>query len=642
MACAIQFIGTQIFEDMREHTSRGHRGWLALLLGLALTHALIYLSLVPPWQHYDEPAHFERLYWVAESRFRSTPSGASRFLPAEIDASRCEFHFWGKDPCSPPLPYEKLPTLESLGVSSQPLYYYLSAPFQLLFPYASVEIQLYIGRLVSVMLYLLTVVIAHMLLRDLFPEDQEVKWIVPALIALIPAYADVMSGLNNDAGAVAIFSFLLWGIVRLMRDGWSLWSLAWVSGAAILALFTKRTVAIGLLLGLAAILLSGRMFKWWAWVLGGALVIGLILSAFSWSGSASWYELDSPGPEAVRVPSDGPVGRQAMCVREGRHLVQELAPDQVKTLQGQTVTLGGWVRATSSEGTIPFPAVDDGTTLYTQTVMVRSEWQFHAMTVTVQPKAVALQVQLLPQPGEAVCYDGMVLARGEFPLNESPGFKDARGEMGTWSGRPFLNILSNGSGERGWPRVRPWASEVVYGSGLLYGADPTLFVQSVLDWKRTGLIYGAVLNNLFQSFWARFGWNQVTLEDHDYSALLIPTLLGLGGCVIACIRSLVTGHHSFPWQRRTIAFLVLATVLVWGIAMLAYSHPMLSNVRRIYFAVARYTYPTIIPSMLFLYLGWRALIPNRWGRFLSIFLLLGMIWLDVVSLLGAILPYYYT
>jgi len=87
---------------------------------------------------------------------------------------------------------------------------------------------------------------------------------------------------------------------------------------------------------------------------------------------------------------------------------------------------------------------------------------------------------------------------------------------------------------------------------------------------------------------------------------------------------------------------VLATVLVWGIAMLAYSHPILLNVRRIYFAVARYTYPTIIPTVLFLYLGWRALIPNRWGRFLTIFLLLGMIWLDVVSLLGAILPYYYT
>jgi hypothetical protein len=85
----------------------------------------------------------------------------------------------------------------------------------------------------------------------------------------------------------------------------------------------------------------------------------------------------------------------------------------------------------------------------------------------------------------------------------------------------------------------------------------------------------------------------------------------------------------------------LATLLVWGIAMVAYSHPMLSNLPRIHIAAARYTYPTIIPTMLFLYLGWRALVPNQWRRSLSVFLLLGMVGLDMASLLGTILPYYY-
>lgn len=331
-----------------------------------------------------------------------------------------------------------------------------------------------------------------------------------------------------------------------------------------------------------------------------------------------------------------------MCVKGHRYLVQDLAPAQVKTLQGQTMTLGGWVRASSSREVIRFPSVYDGTTLYTRTVTATSEWQFHAVTMTIQPKASALQVRLSPQNEAAICYDGIVLAHGEFPLDQTPQFGDSYASKGVWAGQPFVNLLSNSSGEQGWPRLQPWASELIHRSGLLYGADPTLFVQSILDWRRTGWVYQAVWQNLVQSFWARFGWNQVALGYHAYSALLLLAYLGLGGCLILCFRSLVTRHHSFPWQRRTIAFLVLATVLVWGIAMLAYSHPMLLNVRRIFYAVARYTYPTIIPTVLFLYLGWRALIPNRWGRFLTIILLLGMIWLDVVSLLGAILPYYYT
>jgi len=625
---------------MRERVPRSRRGWQALLLGLTLVRGLIYVSVVPPWQHYDEPKHLERLYWVVESRFRSAPSEASRFFPAEIDASKCEFHLWGKDPCPSSPPYEKLPDLESLGVSSQPVYYYLTAPLQL-FRYAPIETKLYVGRLASAMLYLLTVLVAHLLLRDLFPEDQDVRWIVPALIAWIPAYVDEMTGLNNDAGAVAIFSLLLWGIVRLMRNGWSPLSVVWVSGAAILAWFTKRTVAIGLPLGLVAILLSCRMLKWWAWVLGGMLAIGLIVSAVSWSGSAYWYEINSPGPEAVRAPSNGPVGQQAICIKGDRYLVQELATAQVKTLQGKTVTLGGWVRAASPGKMIRFPSLYDGNTLHTQTVTTTSEWQFRAMTMTIQPAVSVLQVRLSPQNQESVCYDGIVLAHGEFTLGEPPYFEDSYGGKGIWAGQSFVNLLSNGSGEQGWPRLQPGVSRLVYSSGLLYGADPTLFIQSVLDWKRTGGVYGAVLNNLFQSFWARFGWNHVGLAESYYSVLLIPTLLGLGGCVLLFIQSLVPAHY-FSWQRRTMAFLALATLLVWGIAMVAYSHPMLSNLPRIHIAVARYTYPTIIPTMLFLYLGWRALVPNQWRRFLPVFLLMGMVWLEVASLLGAILPYYYT
>ncbi|HEY80691.1 MAG TPA: hypothetical protein G4O05_06380, partial [Caldilineae bacterium] len=44
--------------------SREHRAGLILLL--ALLNGLLYLFLVPPWQHYDEPGHFEYAWLIAD------------------------------------------------------------------------------------------------------------------------------------------------------------------------------------------------------------------------------------------------------------------------------------------------------------------------------------------------------------------------------------------------------------------------------------------------------------------------------------------------------------------------------------------------------------------------------------------------
>jgi len=636
-------VGSELLCSAKAVSSRVEWKFVILLLVLALVHGLIYLSVIPPWQHYDEPAHFERLYWTTESSFSSASTETALSLPLDISASMCESRFWGDVPCSPlPLPYESPPTFEELWMSRQSLYYYLLVPLQIPFRYAPVEIKLYVGRLGSVILYILTLTIAYLLLRDLFPGDREVRLVVPALIALIPAFTEEMSALNNDAGAVAIFSFLLWGIVRLMRDGWSPLALAWVIGAAVLGSFTKRTAMVGIPLGLVAILLSWRRLRWWAWVAGGIVTLGVIIFAFSWSGSASWYELPSSAPAVVRVPSDGPVGQYAVCTGEERYLVQELSPAQAETMGGKTLTLGGWVRTVSSTGgAITFPYLNDGS-IHTQVMTMTSEWQFHAMTVTVRPEVSALQVRL-PSDGEGkiVCYDGVVLAQGSFPLDEPPRFESSRGDEGVWGGRSFVNILSNGSGERGWPLLRPWASRLVAELRLPQLGRPTLFIQSVLDWKRTGFIYKIVWYNLVQSFWASFGWNHVRLADCYYQWLRVLTLLGLGGGTVFSIRRLVLSRGFRTGRRRALAFLALVALSVWGITAMAYTHPVLSNLPHRPIPVARYAYPAIIPSVLFLFLGWRELTPAKWRRFLPLTSLLGVAWLDIVSLLEAILPYYY-
>ena len=622
----------------------GEKSLLILLLALTFLRGVLYISVVPPWQHYDEPTHFERLYWVAELGLSPAYSERSLSLPEEIFVSMCRFDFWGTDPCpDPPTPYKDAPSFRELGLLSQPLYYYLSAPFQLPLRHAPVEVQLYVGRLVSVTLYLLTVLIAYLLLRELFPEDREIRLAVPMLIAFIPAYTDGMSALNNDAGAVAIFSLLLWGIVRLIRRGLSLPSLAWVMGVAVLGFFTKRTAMVGALLAFVAIPLGRRTLGWRIWAIGGAIALALIISCFSWSGSASWYEMGPPSSEPTRVLLNGPVGRYALY---SRYLVQELAPAQVKGLQGQVVTLGGWIRAASSSVTVHAPSLYDGINFHRQVVTATPEWQFHAMTITVSSDATTIQVRLLPYEGEAegtgaAYFDGVVLAEGQFPLDEAPQFEDPYGRRGTWGGQPFVNLVSNGSAERAWPRLRPWLAGLISKSQLLWGRDPNLFFQSILDWQRTGRVYRPVLINLFESFWARFGWNDVKLAAGWYWVLFVPTILGLAGAMLFFVRHVILSHHYHPWQRRALTLLTVAFFLVWGIAMLSYSHPILATSPRIHIAVARYGYPAIIPTVTFLFLGWRELTPARWRRFLPVISLLAVALLDALSLLGTIIPYYY-
>ena len=50
--------------------TRKDRRNLSLILLLAVLHGLLYVFLMPPWQHYDEPNHFERV-WLQAALGRS-------------------------------------------------------------------------------------------------------------------------------------------------------------------------------------------------------------------------------------------------------------------------------------------------------------------------------------------------------------------------------------------------------------------------------------------------------------------------------------------------------------------------------------------------------------------------------------------
>src|ERR1043166_5426812 len=66
--------------------------WALLLL--ALLHGLLYLAIVPPWQHYDEPTHFEYARLIALWNRPPILNEADLTTNREIADSMYRFRFW--------------------------------------------------------------------------------------------------------------------------------------------------------------------------------------------------------------------------------------------------------------------------------------------------------------------------------------------------------------------------------------------------------------------------------------------------------------------------------------------------------------------------------------------------------------------
>ena len=54
---------------------------------------------------------------------------------------------------------------------------------------------------------------------ELFPAGHFLRWLLPLSVALIPALADIMTAVNNDAAAIEVGTFFIWGSLPLLRRG---------------------------------------------------------------------------------------------------------------------------------------------------------------------------------------------------------------------------------------------------------------------------------------------------------------------------------------------------------------------------------------------------------------------------------------
>lgn len=588
-----------------------------LLIGLALVHGLVYVCVVPPWAHYDETTHFEYAWLIADGLSLPQQGDYDPEMQREVASSMLEQRFDRDRDFDPPLLEQGDPIWIGFSeLTHPPLYYMLLAGPLRLMRHSDVTLQLYVGRLGSLLLYLLSLWIGYRLTAEIVPPGHPLRWAVPVLMALLPAYTDLMTAVNNDVGAIAAFSAFLWGAVRLIVRGPSLVRLLWMTGAAVLCAWTKNTASVAVVLlpiALALTLFRG-LPKWW-WIATLATGAVLAFGLFGWGDAVSWYRVTVQRSPTSRDVRDAPLGRRAVALEigaddPGPQMFQLLPEQEIEPLRGMTVTLGAWVWA-SQPAEVRMPILYDGQRSTEQVVAAGAQPAFHAVTTTVSDDAAFIQVYLRPSPhpaeqnGTTVYYDGIVLAEGERAGDTVPVFDDVRGKRGTWNGTSLINLVRNGSAEATGPYVRSWIEGPLH---RYTRRSPSQFLSSLLDWQRTAWVYRATAVSLLRSFWATFGWNQIGLPGVWYWGLAVLTTLGVGGATVSLVRA-GRCERSAPWIRSTI-FLAIAALALWGNAYLR-PHPVLSSP---YIPVARYAFPAIIPTVLGLAAGWWTVTPQRMRR----------------------------
>lgn len=620
---------------------------LAVVMIVALVQGVIYLFLLPAWQHYDEPSHFEYAWLMAHGGYDWTAGriGAiDRSPEAQVQlnelrrtilASMIANDFYRGMPV-PDLSAERI-RIGFEAFEHPPGYYLLaSIPIGML-SNAPLETQLRAARGVSLGLFLLTIWMVAMLMRDLTSSGNPLRWAVPLALALLPPFVDVLTAVNSDAAAVAAGTFWLWGAVRLLHAPAGQFTrhhelaIAWLLLATVLLFLSKNTaVVLAVLLPPVLLVALWRWQGWrWYWLVLLMLVgIGGGAAFLIRSGdTALWYRWlganTQASPTRIATPA-APHGEYAILLEATEPIKQHRLIQPVlfsRTPAGETVTVGAWLWAdqpvtigglglgASSVPGAPFIAelresldLTTTPTFVARTFAVPPETQALHTIIALDGRGVGLE------PPVQVYLDGVVLAVGTFPTDTAPSFSDADGHTGVWGGQPFENLIRNASAEQAWLRLNPAVEQALDQIvSLGWGRTPTLLLASLQDTERSREIAAMYVGWLpYDGLFTGLSWGQIRFDQ----PLLTGILRGwLGLALVGCLWGLWRIRHNHTLLVTLLGIFLPALLLVWGSTLLR-AFPKISE--GAVYPVARYTYPAITATVLLLLGGTAALVPRRW------------------------------
>lgn len=612
---------------------------LSFVLLLGLVHGLIYVFGMPPWQYNEEPSHFEYAWLIASRLSLPEYPAYDQEKRREIAASMIEHKFFTKLGFVPDLNDSDEPIWIGTNVTGAlPLYHMIAAiPMRLLLK-AHVETQLYALRLLSLLMFEVVLVLAYLVVREMFPARHSLRWITPACIAMLPSFVHLMTSINNDAGATLMFSFFLWTAVRLIMRGFTPKRFLATSIATILCCLTKNTVIVALPLAVLAVWLSLIKSRW-------AVIFGILIAAggmaalfaiLAWGDAAFWYRASFQQATSRISTKETPYGDHAFLIEAdtdgaSQSTFRQLLPaSSTDKLRGKKVTVGAWIWAdTPIQGNLP--AIFDGFNLHMQTAQLSQTPTFYWMTVPVPANAPRVEMRLvksiLPEGSQTVkvYYDGIFLVTGRWQVEKTPVFLSVKTKRGSWGEKKFINPVRNPSAESAWLYVRPWLEKLTRKIPWLAHLSLGELLASICDVAASRWLYIATTRKLMETFWAKFAWERISIPTVGYQIL---TTISVAGVIVSC-SFFILRYKRIPFQLKMTLIWLGITTFVIVLMLLMRGFFGLYEVKT-YVPVARYGFPAIIPLMLIFSYGWRKIF--RWLGFTgSELFFAGFLILDIYS-----------
>jgi hypothetical protein len=611
-------------------------------LGVLFTAAvlgIVYIFLVPPWQHNDEPTKFEFAWLLANRQTHPQVGDYDQAMRREVAASMIEHGFFRDLTFRPNFISLHEPVWIGISqINGEPLYYYLASLPLRLFRYTDITFQLYSARFISFLLYLLTVWVVLLASKELFSETHPLSKIVPLFVAFLPGFVDLMTAVNDDVGAVAFLTLFFWASIRVLKGGLNFQNGAILLVSILLCVFTKRTAWLAVPFGILVIYLG--VFKNYnkSAILSAAVlsVIGLMF-VFSWRNSSPAF-FYSPNNHSLPMRTSSPqaqAGNYIITMNSGAHSFhQPLGSNASQTLAGETVTLGLWAWA-SEPIDIYFPQLrsNGSDILQGERIRLNTEPTFYSHVGRIPEASRWLVLSVFPgvQSRARIHFDCLVLVRGEHFLENILSPEDIECSRIAIGEVVHNNFLRNASGEKAWPVVNdtlaPFLdSRFSFSISSLWG---------IFDPQATWHYFSDTSAHLFRTFWGKFGWGDVSLlGQKPYRIFLFLTFISLLGWILIF-------KKDRPKISYSLIFLLgLAAFFQIGLALFRAGGNWYNYV---YTPNARYAYPSIFPIAVLLMTGWWNLIYNYFEKYQAwmIFLVFSLlVILNIWSVLSIISFFY--
>lgn len=581
------------------------QNWLILILSLGLLHGLIYVFMIPPWWHHEEPGHFEYA-WLAANRPGWPQVGdydntlhrqiaESMFAIGQENLYNVSIRNLDDDPIN----------LGGSPVGRKGVYYWIvSWPLRLVRDQA-VLLQLYVARLTSLGLFLLSLWLAWLLMGELMAEIHPLRWMVPVFLALLPGYVDNMTSVHDDVIGAVVAAWFLWLSVRGIKKGFSVLSLlGWLASIGLCLYARETTMPLVLLAPIVplTLVLKKRTVPLLGTVL---LLIALFMGTqiLTLRDASQWYYFPAQKSSNRIKNAQSPFGAYAFSLSvegsTGFEFGQSFAPDSIKPLRKKTLTLGVWIWA-DVPTQISLPVINYRTpnglagSAQQTTILIGTTPVFYTTTFYIPYEARhtwLTPLPVFPEKAARIYYDGFVLAEGEYS-SAPPIFDNEQLLSGIWDGKPFLNIIRNPSAERAWLSLRESANWFRPRSYI----DPALFLQTIQDLQGFGWYYKLAISTLFQGFWGRGAAAQAPLAGgYSYAFLQLISLF----FVLGFLRHWL--HTRSLFLRPEIFFLTGTILLIWIPAFFRGTYWVFYFVPLVPYA--RYAFPAFIPTALLLCAG---------------------------------------